>query len=74
MKKISLLFAVISLAGLAGCRNLGYNDHAMSDSATPNTSEKDYVRTYDQNGNAIVQPATPPSTKDPASPNYTGPR
>lgn len=74
MKKLFPLLAVITLAGLAGCRSLGYNDRSLSDSSTPNTSQKEYVRTYDANGNPVVAPTTPPSTQDPASPNYTGKR
>jgi hypothetical protein len=70
MKTLLTLLAVAVLAGLAGCRNLGYNERSVSDSATPNTSQSDYVRTYDQNGNPTVKQTPPASTADPASPNY----
>lgn len=70
MKKLFLLLAI---AALAGCRNTGYNDRSLSDSATSSTSTKEYVRTYDQNGNPSVTPVTPPSKSDPASPDYHAP-
>jgi len=69
MKKLLAILAVAALAGLAGCRNLGYNSRSVSDSATPSTSQSEYVRTYDQNGNPIVTPAKPATTADPASPD-----
>ncbi len=69
MKKISILLVLLA-GSLAGCRNLGYNDHALPDSATPSITEKDYTRTYDANGNPVVAPTAVPATTDPASPNY----
>ena len=63
---------MVSTAGLVGCRNTGYNDRSMSDSSTPTTSQSEYVRNYDANGNPVVTPVKPASTSDPASPNYHG--
>ncbi len=73
MKKLFTCGTLAAIALLAGCRNLGYNDRSLSDSSTPNTSQREYVRSYDANGNPVVTPATPASTQDPASPNYSGP-
>lgn len=70
MKK---LFPWLVILALTGCRNTGYNDRSLSDSATSSTSQKEYVRTYDQNGNANVTPVTPASKSDPASPDYHAP-
>jgi len=69
---LKLFTAAILLAGVAACRDVGYNGKTLNNDATPDVSQKGYVRTYDQNGNPIVTPASTPGATDPASPNSHG--
>jgi hypothetical protein len=73
MKSIFALLVAGALATAAGCRNVGYNDRSLNNSMTPEVSQKEYVRTYDQNGNPVVTPVTPAAKTDPASPDYQSP-
>jgi len=34
------------VAGVAGCRNLGYNDQSLNNSLTPNVSQTQVTRTW----------------------------
>ncbi len=69
MKTFLKLFStILLLAGLAGCRNLGYNETTLNTDLTPDVSQKGYVRSYDQNGNPTVTPAPATGTSDPANP------
>jgi len=70
MKPVLTLLAAIALAGLAGCRNTGYNDRSLTTSLTPEVSETEQVRTYDQNGNPTVTSVAPAAKTDPSSPDY----
>ena len=65
-KKLILLAA--ALAGLAGCRELGYNSQSADNTLTPGTSPHSYDRTYDKNGNPTVTPAPNTGANDPAKP------
>jgi hypothetical protein len=69
MKSFFKILAVLILLGLAGCRNLGYNDQSLNNSLTPGISETDYTRTYNSNGTTTVTPTQPASANDPAYPN-----
>jgi len=71
MKTILKLCALaVLLAGLPGCRNVGYNDQSLNNDMTSGVAPKGFVRSYDQNGNPTVTPAPTPGATDPASPNY----
>jgi hypothetical protein len=74
MKKFSKLMLVgFTLAGLAGCRDTGYNGKTLNNDLTPNVTPQATTRTYDANGNPVVTPAPVPGASDPTSPNYHGP-
>jgi hypothetical protein len=82
MKKASLFVAMTlaALAGLAGCRSLGYSDQAANNALTPGISEKEYVRTWTPTAGhpgeaheTVVQQVPAATLSDPAHPNYTGP-
>ncbi|MGA2053214.1 MAG: hypothetical protein ABSH19_07880 [Opitutales bacterium] len=73
-----LILSLVLVAGLAGCHNLGYNSQSLNNSLTPNVSQTEYTRTwqqspgqpgqYSQNVTAGAPPAA--TTTDPANPNY----
>jgi len=70
MKSTLSLLVILALVGLVGCRNVGYNDRSLNNSMTPEISEKEQVRTYDQNGNPTVTSVPAAQQTDPSSPDY----
>ncbi len=73
MKPTLMFLIAVALAGLAGCRNVGYNDQSLNTRMTPEVSETTQVRTYDQNGNPTVTTVPSPAKTDPSSPDYQAP-
>jgi hypothetical protein len=73
MKLILTFLAAVALAGLAGCHSLGYNDQSLDTRLTPEVSETQQTRTYDQNGNPKVTTTPTPAWRDPSSPDYEPP-
>jgi hypothetical protein len=72
--KLTLTLLVASVfVGLAGCRDPGYNDQSANNTLTPEASETQQVRTYDQKGNPAVTTAPIPAWRDPSSPDYEPP-
>jgi ABC-type phosphate/phosphonate transport system substrate-binding protein len=43
---LRLVLAAGLVAGVAGCRNVGYNDQSLNNSLTPNVSQTQVTRTW----------------------------
>jgi hypothetical protein len=70
---------MIGATGLAGCRNLGYNDQSANNALTPGIQEQQYTRTWQPAPSGttatptVVQTTPTAATTDPSYPNYKAP-
>ena len=72
---VRLVLAAGLVAGVAGCRNLGYNDQSLNNSLTPNVSQTQVTRTWQptpgqpgQETPTVTTTQLPPADPSTASP------